>query len=607
MSDEIRPSDERFRSTYESGFRTWAHLYSIASTNRKLPPDYLSPQEAFLQHPSFPAVGIVEHDGYQAFLTASSLWGSEVSTCSYKLPSFERPVQIGITAKDPIPLSVSDVAQDNMSSSSWFVNGDNYLPVLILAWTYVLSARWAELMPTTCSIEYTHALAAHNSVRNNTKTDCNDQNTVFIDVNYADQAEARWWSAVLSPGQGWRATLHLGQSTFLSPWSIDLQSDLQFLLSMPLQQSFSPPNPTFSTACEYLTRFCTHHDITDQSNAALAAVLLFPSVNDGRVLQLPAPRISRSKPPQSLREEKAPSSWVHPIHCPDRLLTLSCNTRGIRPALLSVFYEAQIECNTVTPWLQGTLSAIDTLAKQNACIIGRMCMDRTPGVAYLWLGATILGLQQRLLQDVRRGQFPFDLDSAAWTGTIQSFIQQPVSNPLVVSGHVTRADECRLLFLSRSDRYVRCPVCQWKPFGATSVEDVDVEVRVHSDCGDHKLQYQGLRWNSTGDEYLLDRAGLHLVGHSATSSFGGGEQVPVSYEALNREKEVISENATRSILGWLRSDGWTYNERKMLEHPWLDTGDSESEDEDADGDGDQLASDDGPQDLSLVTSWIDNE
>jgi hypothetical protein len=73
----------------------------------------------------------------------------------------------------------------------------------------------------------------------------------------------------------------------------------------------------------------------------------------------------------------------------------------------------------MTPWLQGTLAAIDTLAKKDACIIGRMCMGRSPEVAYLWLGATILGLQERLLQDVRRGQIAFDLESAVWSRTLE--------------------------------------------------------------------------------------------------------------------------------------------------------------------------------------------
>jgi hypothetical protein len=599
-NDEIRPSDERFRYVYETGFRTWARLYSLAKNNHKLPYRYLSPQEAVPQHPSFPSPALVECDGCQAFITASFLWGSKAPTCNHELPPFERLVQIGVTAKDPIQLTFSDVAQDNPSYGSWLVSGDNYLPVLVLAWTYILSARWAELMSSTCSIKYTQAPTPYKDGANETRISCKDQDTVYIDIDYADQKEARWWSAILSPGQGWRAMMHSPHATLLSPWSIEIQSSLQFQISLPVQQSLSLPNPTYSAACEYLTRFCIRHNIIDQSHAALASALLLPSLNDGRTLQLPVPRINRARILQDLRKEEAQHHREDQLHCPDRLLLLSCNTRGIRPMLLSVFYETQIECNTVTPWLQGTLSAIETLAREDPCIIGRMCMERTPEIAYLWVGATILGLQKQLLQDVRRGQIPFDPESAAWSRTTQSFIQQPVSNPLVMNGLITRADECRLLFLSRSHRYLRYPVCQWKPFGATSVEDVDIEVRVHCDCGDHKLQYQGLRWNNTDSEHSLDQTDIKPASHPDTSLCGNEKQVIVSYEALSRKNEIVSENATRSIFGWLRSDGWAHNEKNTSEHPWLDACHSESESEGEDG----FASDGGVQDLSLVTLWI---
>jgi hypothetical protein len=430
------------------------------------------------------------------------------------------------------------------------------------------------------------------------------QNTVHIDIDYTDEQEARWWSAILSPGQGWQATMRLEQNTFLAPWSLDLQPDIQFVISIPTQQTAAFKNPTFSTACEYLTRFCVRHNITDQSQAALAATLLLPSMNGKRMLKLQVPRVSWSNLLHDHEnEEETHSSQAHPMHCPDRLLMLSCNVGGIIPILMSVFYDTRIECNTITPWLQGSMSAVDTLAKNDSCIIGRMCMERSPSVAYLWVGATILNLHERLLQDVRLGLTRFDLESAAWTGTLQSFLQQPVPHPLAENGYVTRADECRLLFLSRSGDHVRCPIVQWKPFGSTPVKDVNVEVRLHCDCRGHQLQYQGLLWNNYDGKYSLDHVTLQPTNLSVTPPYDSGEQVLVSYEALNRTDENICEKATRSILSWLRSDGWAHHEKEMLTHPWLENYVSESESED----GDEVAFDDGVKDLSFVASWVHGE
>lgn len=81
--------------------------------------------------------------------------------------------------------------------------------------------------------------------------------------------------------------------------------------------------------------------------------------------------------------------------------------------LLSVFYEPTMKCNNDTPWLQGALAAIDSLAREKPLVLGRLFMDRLPEVAFLWAGATVLGMQKKLLQDVRFGLIPIDLHSAA--------------------------------------------------------------------------------------------------------------------------------------------------------------------------------------------------
>lgn len=78
---------------------------------------------------------------------------------------------------------------------------------------------------------------------------------------------------------------------------------------------------------------------------------------------------------------------------------------------------------------------------------------------------------------------------------IAPFPPAPSFSTASYSGYVTRADECRLLFLSRSDRHVRLPLVQWKPFGSTPLEDADLEVRNHAGCEGHMLYYQGFEWD----------------------------------------------------------------------------------------------------------------
>lgn len=510
MADAVRLSTAGSRETYEQSFREWSALCHAAIEQPDLPPSYLDTHRAFRQHPAFPCNLRLERVDYarhsQIYATGRSAWASTQPDCDHGLPPFHQQLQIGVGLRKPIQMSVAAKPDQNMRWASWFARGgQDYLGVLILAWAYVLSARWAEVMPGSVSLVYTSS-TAEVSIPDTESTLLPDQ--LSVDIGDAGPDESRWWAEVLAPSQGWRATLLFGQDTFHAPWSVWLQTCHQFVLSTN-STSLGSPSATarsFSKALRFLDNFCLRRGLTAERQAALAAVLLFPSMGTGQGLKLPALAVSRldgpvgatssaSEPRCCDLNHKLRHSWVDQNDHLDRLITLSCHIRGIRPMLLSSFYDQSVECNAVTPWLQGALAAIDKVAQDDPLVLSRVLMDRQPKVAPLWLGITVLGLQKRLLQDVRFGLIPIDLHSAAWSGTMQSFIQQPVSDPLVADGQVGRADQCRLLFLSRSGSHDRVPVCQWRPFGGTPLEHTDIEVRVHANCKSHSLRYEGFTWD----------------------------------------------------------------------------------------------------------------
>ncbi|KAF2758958.1 hypothetical protein EJ05DRAFT_475201 [Pseudovirgaria hyperparasitica] len=572
MEDDVRISDERFKSLYETSFRSWASLYSRAKENLHLPTNLFN-EHTFSQHPYFPENLRLKHEGSEVLVSGHSVWSSTAVACENPTGPFQQLLQFVVTSNDPILLSIVDSTQGNSNYAQYFDNEGDFLAVLVLAWAYILSARWAEMMPESCSIRYTECRA----IMCDTSEPGIDPNTISVDIGPASSEERRWWTAVLAPDQGWQATMKLEQETFLSPWSVRLQSDLHF----SIQQKPSSPrclSPSSSEALGYLDKFCTRHNIVDQSYAALAAALLLPSMGRMNAIRLHAPRANPYKHCVS-SERNLQHSRICEDHYLDRLLTMSCNPKGIRSMLLSAFFEPSIECNAVTPWLQGALCAIETLTRDTPFILGRMCMERAPRLAILWLGSTILGLNVRLLQDVRTGMIPIDLHSAVWSDTVQSFIQLPTSNPVERGGFVTRADECRLLLLSQQGYHARVPFCQWKPFGETALDDVDIEVRLHAKCGSHGLQYQSFVWECT-DENLSCKSSRQtdvpppadLPGLDICST----NDISISYNALDRDKEFVSENETRKIFTWLRSEGYTRSEKGIWEHEWL----AESDDED---------------------------
>ncbi|TQW01327.1 immunoglobulin variable region used by the ITC63B heavy chain [Cordyceps javanica] len=600
MTDAVRLSDDDFRRVYDFGFKTWADLHALAVTSPAVPTFVNCATDAFLHQPPVPRTLRLKNEYERAFATGFSSWSAGGNACG--LSSFSTPVQIGVTRKEPVKLSIPATMQNRQGPLISSCD-ENYIAILMLAWAYILSARWVEIMPEPCSISYTESCAFHG--HDVTTKSRNSSDSIEIDIGAASQGEARWWAGILAQGQGWQAAMRSGHHrTLLSPWEIHLRSTQSFSISTEIQPSASQcPAPSFSEARTYLRRLCERHDMFDQSLAALAAVLLFPAFGVSQELQLPTP-MTREHPTRRKRSVQASARQEHDqlyqTEYLDKCLTSSCHTKGIRPILLSVFYEPSIYCNAVTPWLQGSLAAINALAAGKPSVLWRMVAFRAPAASWLWLGAITLGLEEKLMREVGFGQMPIDLTSFAWSGTVQSFMQGPISNAGIHERRIERADECRLLFLAQSHYHSRLPVCQWRPFGSTPLEDADIEVRNHVDCHGHRLRYEGFSWNcKDGKSMHWPLRGAKVFARPASPI--GSKSRSASHHTVIRDNEVVSENATRSIFGWLRFDGYAPREKPIWEHEWFAMSDS---DEDEDINSYESESNDGATSTPYVRSWI---
>jgi hypothetical protein len=580
MQDPVRLSDEEFRSIYQQAFESWTLLHRRIVNKPELPSHALFPAVA-QDHPTLPLTLDLEYDNEGVFATGFSTWTSVRANCTSKLPSFQQYLRVKVAVEQPNLLMIPKNGEKKGICAQFAARDSSYLSVLVLAWSYILSARWTETLPGSCAINYTQAKPTQTLGMDEHIA---SKDTIEILLVDAEFEEVRWWAAVLAPGQGWKAQMGSHETEYMSPWSVNLQADCRFVLRHAAGDlpSFAQA-AKFKNASRYLEKFCTHRNIVDQSWAALAAVLLLPSMSSARGLSLPFPSIGESGESCFLEGlgSQIRHCWTFDDRQVDKLITLSCNTRGIRPMLLSTFYEPSIECNAVTPWLQGTSAAIDYWGQSDSYWITRMCMERAPAVAFLWLGVIVLDLHQSLLQGVRFGQIPIDLHSAAWSRTTQSFIQDSLSSPLVANGNVSRADECRLLFLSQSGSHARSPLCQWKPFGTTAIEDTDLEVRDHWTCGFHQLRYEGVSWKCQGKrhEYQPSTRNLDdcntIKGKFQVKSYEKTDPVPSCFTGLDRDREAISENATRNMFEWLRSDGFARNEADIWKHEWFESSDSD--------------------------------
>lgn len=209
----------------------------------------------------------------------------------------------------------------------------------------------------------------------------------------------------------------------------------------------------------------------------------------------------------------------------------------------------------------------------------RTFIRRDPGLAHLWLGAFLTGAEARCIQNARAGWWKIDLSAAAWTRTHVSFIQGAAAKPPPAAVDISRADECRLLYLVHASNHASPPLSPFRPFGSTAVEDTGLDVRQHMYCPClHRLGYGGFTWDFEGGQKVKqvgDDDGLEPLLRVKTLQeyshclLGG---IPVDYDGLDPdEDEETSETATRNMFEWLRGeDGFPVAERAIRQHEWID-------------------------------------
>jgi hypothetical protein len=452
----------------------------------------------------------------------------------------------------------------------------NYISVILLAWAYILSAKWAELLQRSsdhnCAIKY---------VSKPSPSETPGKVAIEIGGDFDDE-EGRWWNAILTGDKGWKISVRYKDKEYLSPWSIStldgacVKEDSRAEIGQP---------PSSDVALKYLSKFCAHHRLYGQCSAALASALYIPLLS-GRRISLPMPKPAIEMINQTTPVN--PSRNLELVRNHGRLLpyymSLSTNVWGMRSLLCSTFFNPDIPCNLVSAWLNPAFAIIDPFLDERnmdklAAILGR----RQPRLAALWLGAIIMGMAKTVIRDLKNGLSAPDLHAAAWTGSVQSFITLGIRT--LDRQMISREDECRLLFItatSAADNHSRVPVYPWKPFGKSHIRDTELEVQQHIQCNCHCLEYEAWHWSLTNGRELQD-AGIDQVPLDGNMHVGEALEISRVLHDRDLSSNLLSEGATCGIFGWLRSTGYPACEKSLYQHSWFDVGSSDGEDSDSGG------------------------
>ena len=521
--------------------------------------------------------------------------------CNLKTSTTIRSLTIGIvqptvctaTRSDFHGWAVTDAEQDGPPNSG------NFIAILTLVWAYIFSESQVEKQGGQMRYLDTLAPITHENFEH-----AEDANTSIVDVGEVDGEEARWWRAILAPGQGWHAIVV--STSYLSPWSVRYHGPPEFKikLSTNVRTSESLKPASCDQAFEYLSRFCNRHSLESQSLAALAATLTLPFHNSlRREAQLPFPQVGCA--PQS--------STTRPMCLEERrrlpyYMTLSSTANVLGSVIWGSFWEPNTDCNIFSAWFQPILSVLTplVLSKNYELLVNVLALHR-PTVAPLWLGAILTGLSNFIVPFLKSLDAPYarpDSVAAAWTGSPQSFMDQPGFGPYVHACDKTlvttedmgpsskefnlmiqRADRWRLLHDIGESPYNSTPLVPWPPFGCTPLTSCEIEVRQHQNCSRHSKQYRCWNW--------ITADGLSTEDFGYTDPANNMQQdrnslLPVS-ETNNSPcwddiDETASITATRNIFAWnaVNGEGYGLNEKPIFEHKWLeDLLEEDSDDESA--------------------------
>ncbi|KAI8718200.1 hypothetical protein NCS52_00598200 [Fusarium sp. LHS14.1] len=566
MEDVIRPGEQATRAMFERGYRTWSRLCELALQDPALPMSCLSRLEtAVLNHPYFPENVNVNTFNNAAVTKGKTTWiaGDE------HLPSFKDEVLFQVAWKEKTQVVfTSDPRRSTTVLPDIFDTNNNHIPILMLAWAYILSARWAELIPGAY-ISQTNQCASNGSGISDI-----GKPVVSINLGQADESAVNWWSSILTEGNGWDAKVCSSKGVLHSPWTVKLASERGFIIG---DNPAAPSSAVDYTAASsimalcYLSDYSSFHNIHDQSRAALTAALSIPLAKcDNRQIELAIPELSE----KSDRKDKAPTTSLLAIeahHQLDRLLTLSCNPRGLKGLLDSIFVEPDVATNICGIWLQGSFAFLDAVKDPHQLL--RTLMKRDPELGFLWLGAFLTGAHNRSLREAE------ELRGLS--------ISAPVLLETLGGGKISRSDECCLLYLSHGVDYTTPPLFPFLPFGYTAIEDTNLDVHEHTLCGmTHGLAYKCFTWScKDGKEvhqHSQDRIQSTVLRPKNGQIADYHDDIIDNYEALDYDdldsEDENSEAVTRNIFTWLRGeDGFPIAERAIREHEWIDNLDSDDD------------------------------
>ncbi|KAJ4259683.1 hypothetical protein NW762_007614 [Fusarium torreyae] len=523
VDDPLIPKQRDIRRIFHDGRHTWQQFLSQAlALPRGTFPSGLDPSIMLQDMPplpeSVPSKGVLagaptwlvpdpepdHRDG--ADLDLNNVTG----TTKYFRLAYPAPIDC-LVSSDP-----SACHYGNPAGTADASNAPQGLAVLTMCWSYIFSTRLLQLQER--KIHFTDSClhpVPINTVGNLA------QNEILVHLpTEASLRLVHWLCAILAPRSGWAVTDEVGVYT---PWDAQFTSDVRFVIATEGQVSIDtdaePPTPTEAT--ELLIEFCNlfgighePHRSRDPSplspiKAAFLATLAIPFYRMAKLQpHLPRPSLKqRRTTPLDADQTADIHRYTREAHY---YMTLSMHPYALGPVLWSIFWQPDIQCNLVSPWLAAIASVIRPAF--NYCdfeMLVKIFALRRPRVAMWWHGLFLLG-NTKILDFIHNYLTTLDEEcsydtlsrpdivTAAWTGAPQSY-QDDVS--VVAYHHLNEPIPRAALLQHRHTLTLRDPwplFYGWRPFGSVPKETIEPDLYPWLERGHHR-EYRHWTWWSKDD------------------------------------------------------------------------------------------------------------
>lgn len=517
--DLIIPTSSDIYRVFHSGKATWESLLATADDYPigQWPIGSFDPYVMLMDIPRLPAElprrKLCGKPLWHATrVTATSNQGDPDDTKYDLEPVYGRSFAINLETESPILCDLStEAASCNFRNHSKTTSS---LAILTLCWSYILCVSLLEMQGR--GIKYTsHRL----------RTTKNGSSFNAINLDGATDELIRWLCAVLSPQLGWSTDRRHG----LPPWAASIQQaslkqDITIIVSRPVSDVSAPPNAAKAT--ELLIELCRlfglaaeakdgEHQYLPPYTAGLFAALMIPFYRfTGLRPRFMHPAPSRTdKDKLKKADERVIRGYVQDL---PYFSTLSMHPPSVGSILWSMFWQPDIDCNLVSPWLASIIDVLDPVleAKDLDRLLKTFALRR-PRVAPWWVALFLLGdisalnwirrYSTTLFEQYGSGTLSQpDPMISCWTGSKQSFLDCDSTGIYPdMKDRVPWADVLRRRFDLRLQDSGSAPL-SWRPFGYIEKTAVELELwpYLETRCVRH---YHSFTWySSQGDPLPAD-------------------------------------------------------------------------------------------------------